>query len=70
MITFVIIIFGIFIAIIVSAFPILLTFIFLDFLSLYFILCSYHVTYAFQNESTLCGCLTVKELIDQNRREI
>ena len=24
--------------------------------------CSYHVTYAFQSESTLCSCLNVKEL--------
>ena len=29
--------------------------------------CSYHVTYAFQNESTLYSCLNVKELLDRNR---
>ena len=33
-------------------------------------LCSYHVTYAFQNESTLSICLNVKELLAGNRREI
>ena len=32
--------------------------------------CSYHVTYAFQNEFTLYSCLNVKELLTQNRREI
>ena len=32
--------------------------------------CSYHITYAFQSESTLYGCLNVKELLAQNRREI
>ena len=31
---------------------------------------SYHVTYAFQSESTLYSCLNVKELLAQNRREI
>ena len=33
-------------------------------------LCSYHVTYAFQSESTLYSCLNVKELLAQSRREI
>ena len=32
--------------------------------------CSYHVTHAFQNESTLYSCVNVKELLAQNRREI
>ena len=32
--------------------------------------CSYHVTYAFQSESTLFSCLNVKELLAQSRREI
>ena len=32
--------------------------------------CSYHVTYAFQSESTLYSCLNVKELLSRNRREI
>ena len=32
--------------------------------------CSYHVTYAFQSESTLYSCLNVKELLAQNRRNI
>ena len=32
--------------------------------------CSYHVTYAFQSESTLCSCLNVKELLARSRREI
>ena len=32
--------------------------------------CSYHVTYAFQSESTLSSCLNVKELLAQSRREI
>ena len=32
--------------------------------------CSYHVTYAFQSESTLYVCLNVKELLAQNRRDI
>ena len=31
---------------------------------------SYHVTYAFQSESTLYSCLNVKELLARNRREI
>ena len=32
--------------------------------------CSYHVTYAFQSESTLYSCLNVKELLARSRREI
>ena len=32
--------------------------------------CSDHVTYAFQSESTLYSCLNVKELVAQNRRKI
>ena len=32
--------------------------------------CSYHVTYSFQSESTLYSCLNVKELLAQNRRDI
>ena len=32
--------------------------------------CSYHVTYAFQNESTLYSCLNVKKLFLRSRREI
>ena len=36
----------------------------------YRIKCSYHVTHAFQSESTLCSCLNVKELLAQNRRQI
>ena len=35
-----------------------------------FTVCSCHVTYAFQSESTLYSCLNVKELLAQNRREI
>ena len=31
---------------------------------------SYHVTYAFQSESTLYSCLNVKELLAGSRREI
>ena len=31
--------------------------------------CSCHVTYAFQSESTLCSCLNVKELLARSRRE-
>ena len=30
--------------------------------------CSYHVTYAFYSESTLCSYLNVKELLAQNQR--
>ena len=33
-------------------------------------LCSCHVTYAFQSESTLYSCLNVKEFLARNRREI
>ena len=32
--------------------------------------CSYHVTYAFESESTLYSCQNVKELLAQNRCEI
>ena len=32
--------------------------------------CSYHVTYTFQSESTLHSCLNVKELLARSRREI
>ena len=32
--------------------------------------CSYHVTYTFQSESTLYSCLNVKELLAQSRRNI
>ena len=32
--------------------------------------CSYHVTYPLQSESTVYNCLTVKELLAQIRREI
>ena len=31
--------------------------------------CSYHVAYAFQSESTLYNSLNVKELLAQKRRE-
>ena len=30
----------------------------------------YHITYAFQSESTLYSCLNVKELLTRNRRDI
>ena len=36
----------------------------------YSTVCSYHVTYAFQSESTLYSCLNVKELLARNRRKI
>ena len=32
--------------------------------------CSYHVTYAIQSESTLYSCLNVKQLLARSRREI
>ena len=32
--------------------------------------CSYHVTYAFKSESTLYGCMNVKELLARNRHKI
>ena len=32
--------------------------------------CSCHVTYVFQSESTLYSCLNVKELLARSRREI
>ena len=31
--------------------------------------CSYHVKYGFQSESTHCSCLNVKDLLTQNRRD-
>ena len=34
------------------------------------IICSIHVTYAFESESTLHNCLNVKELLAQTRRDI
>ena len=33
-------------------------------------ICSYHVTYSFQSESTLYSCLNIKELLARNRRDI
>ena len=39
-------------------------------LSFYFILCSSHVMFVFRSESSLSGCLNVKELIDQNWNEV
>ena len=35
-----------------------------------FTVCSYHVTYAHQSESTLYSCLNFKELLARSRREI
>ena len=32
--------------------------------------CSYHVKYVFQSESTFYSCLNVKKLYAQNRRDI
>ena len=32
--------------------------------------CSYHVTHAFQSESTLYNCMNVKELLTRSKREI
>ena len=32
--------------------------------------CYYYVTYPFQNESTLYSCLSVKEFLAWNRRDI
>ena len=32
--------------------------------------CSYHVMYAFQSESSLCTCLNVKEVLAWNRHDI
>ena len=37
---------------------------------LFLTVCSYHVTYAFQSESTLYNCLNVKEPLAQSMREI
>ena len=39
-------------------------------LNMFATVCSFHVTYAFQSESTLYICLNVKELLAQRRREI
>ena len=39
-------------------------------IKVFLIVCSYHVTYAFQSESTLYSCLNVKELLAQNRHDI
>ena len=36
----------------------------------YLTVCSYHVMYACQSESTLYICLNVKELLAQNRSDI
>ena len=38
--------------------------------TLFLTACSYHVTYAFQSESTLYSCLNVNKLLARNRREI
>ena len=38
--------------------------------TLHLTVCSYHVMYAFQSESTLYGCLNVKELLAWKRHEI
>ena len=35
-----------------------------------FTVCSCHVTYKFQSESTLCSCLIFREFLAQSRREI
>ena len=36
----------------------------------YLIVCSYHVTYTFQSESILYGCLNFKELLARNTRDM
>ena len=36
----------------------------------FFTVCSYHVTNAFQSESTLYSCLNVKEFLSRNRCEV
>ena len=36
----------------------------------YYYFCSYHVTYAFQSESTLSSCLNVKELEADAKSEV
>ena len=33
-------------------------------------ICSYHVTYACQSESTLYICVNVKELLTRNKRDM
>ena len=38
--------------------------------TVHLIVCSYHVTYAFQSESTLYSCRNVKELLPWKRRDI
>ena len=38
--------------------------------TVYLTVCCYHVTYAFESESTLYSCLNVKELLAQNRHNI
>ena len=38
--------------------------------SIYRIICSCHVRYVFQSESTLYSCLNVRELLARSRREI
>ena len=39
-------------------------------ITIFLIVCSYHVTYAFQSESRLYSCLNVKGLLARNRHEI
>ena len=39
-------------------------------LYLFLTVCFYHVTYAFQSESTLYSCLNVNKLLARSRREI
>ena len=39
-------------------------------IDIYLTVCFYHVTYAFQSESTLYSCLNVEELLARSRREI
>ena len=41
-----------------------------NFSSITMTVCSYHVTYAFQTESTLYICLDVKELLARNRPDV
>ena len=38
--------------------------------SVHLTVCSYHIAYAFQSDSTLYVCLNVKELLARNRRKI
>ena len=37
---------------------------------MFYAVCSYHVTYAFQSESTLYSCLNVKQLLARSRSKI